>query len=1091
MITETHLGDESNVELEGYCTPFANNRNEMGGGVLIAVREELKNITVEVKRSNEHLESLWILINNDKTKLRIGAVYFPQEKDQKLKEIYEEIKEQVEMARNKEEALMIVGDFNCKVGNKISGNREELTKGGKKLIKVLEKENLVLGNSLQQCDGIWTREENGRKSILDYVVMDEKLCRVAKSIKIYDKSKEMSPFNIKKEAKEIKIIYSDHNPIIIEVDLITMQIQETERKKKTVMTEDGYTAYRNELQSKEISKMWDEVTDTQQSYNAWNETVIESKTKHETVRNMARKRKSKTMRILMNEKKKLKLELKNDMNTEGLKKLEKLKEQIVAEENERNYRKMEKACQEIRKHGKFDGGGLWKLKNKLDRRREENMHAVTNKEGELKTEREEILDAYREFYEDLLTITTKKTTLPENKETVKKVEDKFSKIMERGAQQKPLEINEDEMEEIVRGLKKRKARDTQGWNNELLIEGGSEMIRSLTKMTNTMLKEEITPAQWNHMMIKSIHKKGEKEKLNNKRGLFLTNIISKVFEKVIDMKSTLTFDSLQHGGCKRRGTIDNWLIMMAVIDEGKRLNKPVYLFFGDLVKCFDRLWLKDCINDLYDCGMRERELRMVYKLNAKAIFNVSTPAGVTKEITVEEIVKQGTVFGPKLCCASTGKINEGLNKKEVIYPGSVAQAATFVDDINGNGRKEFVEAVMMNASRKEREKLWEFSTDKSKWMCIEGRKKDAEEISVEIKQGKIERTKKYKYVGNIVNDKGNMDEQLELMKDKASNTIREINRMCARNRVGIMEMEAKIFIYNMVGLTSVFHNIEGWSNMRKGDMEKLECLQGKILKGIFGLPKSTPYWGLLFEIDVWPIRLTIIYKRMMLYHNLVNSDKKRFARELIINQEMLKIERCWFANAKDDGMSVGLELSEDAMRRISKEKWKETVKEKINIQFQHEVNQRRTEEGKMRFLHTNGINSYLKEVYNEQARIALKIRLNMIEWIGGNYGVTRPCNLCGEEDTTEHVFACKQVSLLVTGDPDSSTLQETGANKHVVEKTEDGDVNMRDTTVTVKDLENGKEMKEIVGLFKRTEERRKQELLEDIVINCAERCNSL
>ena len=31
----------------------------MGGGVLIAVREELKNVTVEVKRTNKHMESLW------------------------------------------------------------------------------------------------------------------------------------------------------------------------------------------------------------------------------------------------------------------------------------------------------------------------------------------------------------------------------------------------------------------------------------------------------------------------------------------------------------------------------------------------------------------------------------------------------------------------------------------------------------------------------------------------------------------------------------------------------------------------------------------------------------------------------------------------------------------------------------------------------------------------------------------------------------------------------------------------------------------------------------------------------------------------
>ena len=120
---------------------------------------------------------------------------------------------------------------------------------------------------------------------------------------------------------------------------------------------------------------------------------------------------------------------------------------------------------------------------------------------------------------------------------------------------------------------------------------------------------------------------------------------------------------------------------MAIIDEGKRLNKCVYLYFGDLVKCFDRLWLRDCIVDLHEAGVREREARMIFKLNEKATFKVSTPAGMTKKIHVKEIVKQGTVFGPKLCCASTGKVNEGLDDRTIIYPTISIQAATFVDDI--------------------------------------------------------------------------------------------------------------------------------------------------------------------------------------------------------------------------------------------------------------------------------------------------------------------------------------------------------------------------------------------------------------------------
>ena len=57
---------------------------------------------------------------------------------------------------------------------------------------------------------------------------------------------------------------------------------------------------------------------------------------------------------------------------------------------------------------------------------------------------------------------------------------------------------------------------------------------------------------------------------------------------------------------------------------------------------------ENCLVDLHECGMRERDVTMIYKLNEKAGFKVASPAGLTERITVREIVKQGTVFGPKL-----------------------------------------------------------------------------------------------------------------------------------------------------------------------------------------------------------------------------------------------------------------------------------------------------------------------------------------------------------------------------------------------------------------------------------------------------------
>ena len=105
-------------------------------------------------------------------------------------------------------------------------------------------------------------------------------------------------------------------------------------------------------------------------------------------------------------------------------------------------------------------------------------------------------------------------------------------------------------------------------------------------MVNMVMRKYEIPNQWLYMLIKSIHKKGEKEDLLNKRGLFLTNVISKVFETVVDEISTIIYNKLQNGGKKRRGIVDIWLVIRALFDESSRYNKPVYFFFRRPSKVF-------------------------------------------------------------------------------------------------------------------------------------------------------------------------------------------------------------------------------------------------------------------------------------------------------------------------------------------------------------------------------------------------------------------------------------------------------------------------------------------------------------------------
>ena len=1040
---------------------ISNGRNKDGGGVLIAVLDVFAKITVEVSRTKEVYESLWVVINNGKVNVKIGVVYLPQEKplsDKELTDVYNLISTEIRKGKEKDQSIIVAGDFNCRVGEaKVKGTLESESKGGKKLLAMIEKEKMILTNASDKCNGLWTREERGKRSVIDFIIMEEDDEHYIKSIEI-DENKSKAPFRLKNiEGGSIQTVYSDHNPMILKTNLILKEQEKYKSRIKRIITEDGYKKYCEELEKEKVADIWNKTASLQEKYDEWSQKVMDIRKKHEELRKPKRKQRSKTMRLLLAKKKQLN-ELKNNAQSKETKdeihkEMMALKEMIILEEKDHKYRRLMKTTESLCKNGKFDSGSFWELQ-KREKSCNDNAHAVRNSEGVKVDTTEEILKAYQDFYGDLLTVTNKKVAEKAEEPHVEKIKMEFSSIMEKGSKQGAKQISSEIISKATKRLKRKKARDREEWNNEMVLEGGKEMEESLKKMFTEILNKEEIPTQWIRMLIISIHKKGLKELLENKRGLFLTNILSKLFEKVMeDLIGVVKYDRAQFGGTKGRGPIDNWFILMAVRDEGKRLKKNIYMFFGDLVKCFDRLWLKDCLIDLRNAGAREREIRMLYKLNEEAGFKVKTPAGTTKtDISVKEIVKQGSVFGTKLCCASTGTINNEDVKNTVIYPTVQVKAPTFVDDLGSFGDRQVVKSVMERCPIMEREKFWEFSIEKSKWLCIQNNKaEEVEEMEVAVNQGLIGRALEYKYLGNWVNNKGNLDTHLTHMEKNAKTIIRLGNIMCSQEKVGKMEIACKLFIYDKIAVLSVFYNIEVWSNLRQQDMNKLETIQGMILKGLIGLPKSTPYWGILYELNILPIHLRMTYKKLMVYHQLMNSNDDRIAKQIVQEQEHSGLDDCWFSNVKQEAEAIGLVVKRSRVIDVKKSKWKRTVKTKIQEAFQNECRAKIGNMTKLRFLSKcSATDSYLKYLSNNDVRDALKIRLNMVDAVAENFGIRKNCALCGMNDNTEHVFEC-------------SALGDHG--------------------LTIENLMAGTNMLEVVELFRKMENLRKDVWIDEIITN--------
>ena len=68
--------------------------------------------------------------------------------------------------------------------------------------------------------------------------------------------------------------------------------------------------------------------------------------------------------------------------------------------------------------------------------------------------------------------------------------------------------------------------------------------------------------------------------------------------------------------------VDNLFLLRALIDHLKYMGKQLWLTFYDIEKCFDSLWLEDCINSLWDNSVKDDTLSLIYKLNVKANITI-------------------------------------------------------------------------------------------------------------------------------------------------------------------------------------------------------------------------------------------------------------------------------------------------------------------------------------------------------------------------------------------------------------------------------------------------------------------------------------
>ena len=200
MVMETLCPKNDEPDIEGYTIRSPKmKRKEEWGGIMIAIRNEFAH---QIQVKSEHTETaeiLFIQMICGRETVTLGLVYAPQENETSIEEIdkmYQYLENEIEKAKTENHIIVIGGDFNCKIGKVVKGNRKEITKGGRRLLKMARSNEMKIMNSSERCTGTWTRTqiEKGKpiNTVIDYILISEEHESYIKNMEI-DEGKEITP----------------------------------------------------------------------------------------------------------------------------------------------------------------------------------------------------------------------------------------------------------------------------------------------------------------------------------------------------------------------------------------------------------------------------------------------------------------------------------------------------------------------------------------------------------------------------------------------------------------------------------------------------------------------------------------------------------------------------------------------------------------------------------------------------------------------------------------------------------------------------------------------------------------------------------
>ena len=1013
-LTETKLGTIP-PRVKGY-TWITKNKKEGAGGIAVLVSEKLKNKTKSIQYlDDDDTEILWVEVESQGKPTFIGVIYGKQENApiEEVERQFQTITTHILTLKQKGKVIL-TGDMNAKIkinktnydGKQIS---QETSRNGKLLEKML-KDTKTKAISTESKTGLWTRintKNQNEKSIIDYIIIPDEDSKNVENIEV----DEQEIYKISGEKK------SDHNTITMTINIPTTREQQTIKRWK-VDNKEGWKEFNTRLDKEDREKginTYEQLQET--TVNLLRDTIGEK-----IIRTGTNKKKSQKLKQAHEDKRIKRKDFKNATKNKTNDIKEKMDEFIKAQKEIKNIIAEEEKIDLEKKFNRFiaEGGiksqSFWKIRRSILRQDTIDNELITE-DDQIVTDPDTAKDLIADYFQNLYQareadpdeIDRTNAILLKNKET----QAKNLEVMRKE------ELNHKEMRTSIKKLKRHKSTGPDTIPNEVFIEASHQTIEIYRKIFNKILISKSIPEIWRKGTITKIYKgKGKKGKCSNDRGITVSSNVGKVYERIINERciKMVNISDAQAGGKKGSATTDHLLLLKETIQHHKTKGENIYISFLDVTKAYDKAWLEGIMYALEKNGLNNYLWEITKDMNTNLTATVNTKHGKTKEFPTKDNIRQGGVLSVMMYALLMDEIAKEIDQENlgIQLPNSTKNLGCllWMDDVvliheTAEGLQNLLDITNKIAKKYH----IAFGKDKSKAMFIgKGNKNQKQEKKLNLGEMEIEYTTSYKYLGETINNKLNMENQISGIKGKVEAAYQTILVIAGDKELKNIRMQVIWKLLETCIKPIITYAAETWKTTQK-EIKQLNGIYDKIIKRTLRVPPTTPREILYQETKISDIIHTKEKNQIMMMHRLQNTQNSLLPHLANDNNE-----NSWAQKT----IKLMEKYNSEYITDMSTNRAKTHIGKQVKIREALDMEESGNEKSKVKFYMENRQTNptgkrpkYLDDLTRNEASTIFRGRARMIQ-AKSNYKnkyTNLMCRGCGlTEESQNHILQeCKEI----------------------------------------------------------------------------------